>query len=329
MNAREAPITYAAMIMPSMSMCGHFCMSSRSLNVPGSDSSALQTRYLSIAPFGRNEAFLPIAKPAPPRPRMPERVELAEDGLALHGERLAQRAVAAPPLVDLEGVEVRLVDVLEEEEVGHERLAFGSTLLRRMSCFSGSTSSPSRICSTTVGDLADLDRADVGAVDRHHRRDVARAEALELAQVDARVVADLVEERLVELVGAAQRARDVRADVDVVLADRVGEQHVVERRDRRQVAGRQAHHARGLLDALRRAPAVVVLDLVERGDGGRAAVGVLRHVRLDARAQRLGHRRRRGIGNARGVLLEVGRLVPAGDPGAVPEARHPCRIDRH
>ena len=58
--------------MPSMSMCGLFCMSSRSLKVPGSDSSALQTRYLSIAPLGRKEIFLPIAKPAPPRPRMAE-----------------------------------------------------------------------------------------------------------------------------------------------------------------------------------------------------------------------------------------------------------------
>ena len=58
--------------MPSMSMCGHFCMSSRSLKVPGSDSSALQTRYLSIVPLGRNETFLPIAKPAPPRPRISE-----------------------------------------------------------------------------------------------------------------------------------------------------------------------------------------------------------------------------------------------------------------
>ena len=60
------------MIIPSTSMCGDFCISSRSLKVPGSDSSALQTRYLSIAPFGRNETFLPIAKPAPPRPRRPE-----------------------------------------------------------------------------------------------------------------------------------------------------------------------------------------------------------------------------------------------------------------
>ncbi len=60
------------MTIPSISMCGVFCISSRSLNVPGSDSSALQTRYLSIEPLGRNETFLPIAKPAPPRPRRPE-----------------------------------------------------------------------------------------------------------------------------------------------------------------------------------------------------------------------------------------------------------------
>ena len=58
--------------MPSMSMCGLFCMSSRSLNVPGSDSSALQTRYLSTSTFGMNEIFLPLGKPAPPRPRRPE-----------------------------------------------------------------------------------------------------------------------------------------------------------------------------------------------------------------------------------------------------------------
>ena len=60
------------MTIPSMSACGFFCMSSRSLKVPGSDSSALQTRYLSIAPCGMNDTFLPIGKPAPPRPRMPE-----------------------------------------------------------------------------------------------------------------------------------------------------------------------------------------------------------------------------------------------------------------
>ena len=60
------------MIIPSMSRCGFFCISSRSLNVPGSDSSALHTRYLSIMPRGMKDIFLPIAKPAPPRPRTPD-----------------------------------------------------------------------------------------------------------------------------------------------------------------------------------------------------------------------------------------------------------------
>ncbi len=53
-------------------MCGLFCISSRSLKVPGSDSSALHTRYFSMSPWGRNETFWPIWKPAPPRPRIPE-----------------------------------------------------------------------------------------------------------------------------------------------------------------------------------------------------------------------------------------------------------------
>jgi hypothetical protein len=60
------------MTSPSISMCGDFCISSRSLNVPGSDSSALQTRYLAMSPWGRNETLRPIWKPAPPRPRIPE-----------------------------------------------------------------------------------------------------------------------------------------------------------------------------------------------------------------------------------------------------------------
>ena len=72
MNERLMPAAHAAMIMPSISRCGFFWISSRSLKVPGSDSSALQTRYLSIVPLGRNDAFLPIAKPAPPRPRTPD-----------------------------------------------------------------------------------------------------------------------------------------------------------------------------------------------------------------------------------------------------------------
>ena len=60
------------MMIPSISRCGFFCIRKRSLKVPGSDSSALQQRYLSIVPLGMKLAFIPIEKAAPPRPRRPE-----------------------------------------------------------------------------------------------------------------------------------------------------------------------------------------------------------------------------------------------------------------
>ena len=72
MKAQPIPAAAAAMTIPSISWWGFFDISSRSLNAPGSDSSALQHRNLSISPRGRNEAFLPIENPAPPRPRSPE-----------------------------------------------------------------------------------------------------------------------------------------------------------------------------------------------------------------------------------------------------------------
>jgi hypothetical protein len=72
MNPLFAPAATAPMMQPSMRRCGFFCIRYRSLNAPGSDSSALQQRYLSIVPFGMKLAFLPMAKPAPPRPRRPD-----------------------------------------------------------------------------------------------------------------------------------------------------------------------------------------------------------------------------------------------------------------
>ena len=55
-----------------MSACGFRSMISRSLNVPGSDSSAFTQRYAGFLSLGRNEALRPVGKPAPPRPRMPD-----------------------------------------------------------------------------------------------------------------------------------------------------------------------------------------------------------------------------------------------------------------
>ena len=72
MKAWPTPAASAASAIPSISWWGFFPTSSRSLNAPGSDSSALQHRYFDISPRGRNEAFFPIEKPAPPRPRSPD-----------------------------------------------------------------------------------------------------------------------------------------------------------------------------------------------------------------------------------------------------------------
>ena len=67
------PIAYAAMIIPSMRRCGSFSMITRSLNVPGSDSSALHRSHVGFgAFFGTKLHFIPVGNPAPPRPRSSE-----------------------------------------------------------------------------------------------------------------------------------------------------------------------------------------------------------------------------------------------------------------
>jgi hypothetical protein len=73
MAEKLARIAYAAMTMPSMTECGSAIISGRSLQVPGSPSSALITRKCGLPSFcGMKPHFMPVGKPAPPRPRSPE-----------------------------------------------------------------------------------------------------------------------------------------------------------------------------------------------------------------------------------------------------------------
>ena len=58
------------MMTPSTSVCGLAIISGTSLQVPGSDSSALTTRYFGFGlSCGMKPHFMPVGKPAPPRPR--------------------------------------------------------------------------------------------------------------------------------------------------------------------------------------------------------------------------------------------------------------------
>ena len=73
------------MITPSTSVCGLAIISGMSLQVPGSDSSALTTRYFGFGlSCGMKPHFMPVGKPAPPRPRRPESLTAVMTSSGLH-----------------------------------------------------------------------------------------------------------------------------------------------------------------------------------------------------------------------------------------------------
>ena len=93
MKTSFEPIACAAIRQPSMNRCGTRLMISRSLNEPGSDSSALATTYVGLpaASGGWTRLSLrPIGKPAPPRPR-----RLALEISSMTASRLIPRAFSS------------------------------------------------------------------------------------------------------------------------------------------------------------------------------------------------------------------------------------------
>ena len=273
-----------------------------------------------MSPRGRKEAFLPIEKPAPPRPRRPESSSSLRTSSGLHlAVGLLQRRVAAVALVAGDRAQRRVLGVLEQDaRLRHRRppgrrVARQRPLLQRLL---GQHLLAGQQLLDRGRRLGRLQRAEVALVDRGHRRDVAGAEALEAGDEEVLVARGGGLEGVEQLVAAAHPAADVGADRDLVGADRLGVQQVVEAGDRLQVGGRDPHHRGGLADPLRRAPAVAPLHRPERRDRGRVAVRVARHQRpRSARAAPAGSRLRAAPGSPSGLRSGTRPSVTARSTG--------------
>ena len=85
-------IACAEIRQPSISRCGTCAITCLSLNAPGSDSSALTTRYFGFALLRSiSDALRPIGKPAPPRPRRFEAISAS-----IRSSGVIARALATP-----------------------------------------------------------------------------------------------------------------------------------------------------------------------------------------------------------------------------------------
>src|SRR5512134_3713833 len=206
MNTFRDWIPCAAIRQPSMNRCGARRMISRSLNAPGSDSSAFATTYAGLrrlSGVGTRLIFRPIAKPAPPRPRSFAFVIVS---ITCSGDMArAFSSCAYPPSA-----------------------RYSSSFVRSRSC------APLRTVSSAATDLLH-ERRDVGRVDRlavalvddDHRRVAASARTLDRPEGDRAVLrrlpgtdAELLLEGVDDRLRADERAGEVRADLDRVPADR-------------------------------------------------------------------------------------------------------------
>src|SRR5581483_1133758 len=273
-------IACAAIRQPSISRCGTVFITCRSLNAPGSDSSALTTTYFG---FGESraisDAFRPIGKPAPPRPR-----RFALPISSISASEVIARAVSSaeyPPIA-----------------------RYSESLVRSRS------SAPLSRASSSATDLLDdrlrvlgPDVVTVPGVHGDHRRVAAPAEALDGAERDLAVLGRLAGlhaerglERLDHALSADERTGQVRADLDHVPPDGLQVEHVVERRDRLAVRGRQLERLGHLAERLDGEPSPVpLLCEPERRQDRRARLGIagrdLLHLPAKVREAVAGHQR--------------------------------------
>src|SRR6266571_698012 len=254
-----APIACAAIRQPSMNRCGTRRISSRSLNAPGSDSSALATTYVGLPATSGGWTRLslrPIGKPAPPRPR-----NVAVEISSITASRVIPRAFVSAP--------------------------YPPAARYSASCVRSRSSAPARTSSLAIELLHDprhvlgLRRLAVAVIHDDDRRVAATAGALDRPQRDLAVLARLARrhaelslERVDDPLRADERTRDTGADLDQVLAHRREVVHVVEGGDGLHVRRSEVERLGDLAQRVGRKPAVVLLREPQSVHDARLAVGI-------------------------------------------------------
>src|SRR5690349_11869072 len=298
MNAWPAPIAYEAMAAPSMSRCGLAIISGTSLHAPGSDSSALTTRKCGLlSPFGRKLHFMPVAKPAPPRPRSPasrtSAMTSSRDMPSAFGSACQPPARRYPSMVQMSGWSQCAVSTGVRVSVtaapSRARSPRGGRLRGRLADGARPPRPPGRglggPAPRAVGALAGRGRRHVVEelpVHHHPRRVHAGGVALQVLQADPAVGRGLVvahAEVLVEfgeyLVAAQHAAHGVRAHAHVVLADRAALVHGVEADYPGDLGLTQPELGRAELDTVLGDVALLGLDEMEQRQQRRPRLRVL------------------------------------------------------
>ncbi len=237
---------------PSSTRCGWVARICWSLNVPGSDSSALQMAYLTSPGCDAADQLplLPGREPGPAHPAQPGVLQRVHDRVRveLAGQQRAQGgvALARPPTLPGRGRSATARCAPSPGAARHD--SFG---------VAGPGAGDERV------GVLDGRRP---LVDRHRRRGVAAAETGHLDQLDLGVVAVALAQLRQPGVAVAQEARQVVADVQGHLRRRLGAEVRVERDQPLDLVPRAAGVAGELLQLRARQPPQPGLDRVQRRD---------------------------------------------------------------